>query len=121
MRGKETGFAERIATAAIAKRALLDRARASAPENDPGFAGRRAAREAAGAARDARVAERSAAKLAEAARLAEEDAAQAAALAAAMRARDAERVEKGAREVALEAERKSARDKRYAARKARQR
>ncbi|MCC7275938.1 MAG: hypothetical protein IT561_24945, partial [Alphaproteobacteria bacterium] len=42
MKGKETGFAERLDTAAKARQALLEKARARNPANDPGFAARQA-------------------------------------------------------------------------------
>ena len=110
--------------AAKAKQALLNKARAKAPANDPEFAKRQAARRAVAIAREARVSERKAAKLAAKIReTAEQEAreAEAAEQAAEQEARETEAAEQAAREIVLEAERKAARDARYAARKARQR
>ncbi len=125
MRNHEPKFNDRLNAAAKAKRALLDKARANGPADDPDFAERQAARREVAIAREARAAERKAAKLAEKTRLAEEkaaeEAARAIALAAEREAREAEATEQAAREIALEAERKAARDVRYAARKARKR
>ncbi len=125
MRNYEPKFDDRLNAAAKAKRALLDKARANGPANDPDFAERQAARREVSIAREARTAERKTAKLAENIRLAEEktaeEAARAIALAAEQEAREAEATEQAAREIAFEAERKAARDARYAARKARKR
>ena len=63
----EVGFAERQSASAKAKQALLERARALDPANDPAFAERQAQRKAVAIAREARVAERRVAKAAEAA------------------------------------------------------
>lgn len=108
----EVGFAERQDAAAKARQALLERARALAPGNDPGFAERQAQRQAVALAREARIAERRAAKAAEAA-------AKAAAAAEALRIAEEERVaaEKAAAELA--ARQKAIRDAKYAARKIR--
>jgi hypothetical protein len=109
-------FTDRLETAAKAKQALLAKARAKDPANDPAFAARQEARAAAAYAREEREADRQIARLAERTKEAA--------------ARDAEK----AQQVALEAERagrvtrqqavnlierKAARDARYAARKAR--
>jgi len=109
-------FAERLETAAKAKQALLERARAKDPTKDPGYAARQEARAAAAYARQERESDRQIAKLAER----EKDA--------------AEKEAKKAEQIALEAERagrvtrrqaenlvaqKAARDARYAARKKR--
>ena len=51
MRNREPTLAERRETAAKAKQALLERARAKAPSNDPGFAARQEERRAIAAAR----------------------------------------------------------------------
>jgi hypothetical protein len=113
---KGSGFADRLSTAAKAKKAQLDKFRARSGVNDPAVADRNAARMASSIARDARVAERKAARQAE-------EAARKAALEveqATQAARDAEAAaEQAIREAALETERKAARDARYAARKAR--
>ena len=123
MRNHEPSLSDRLGAAAQSRRTRLEQARANAPANDPGFAERQAARRAAGVAREARAAERKAAKLAEKAREAEEKAAEerarAIALVAEQEAREAEVAEQTAREIDLAAERKAARDAKYAARKAR--
>ena len=125
MKRYEPSFANRLSTAAKAKQAQLENARASNPINDPGFAERQAARHALSVAREARASERKAAKLAEKARKAEERAAEEVARAIALNAEQerlkAEIAEQERRKIVLEAERKAARDARYAARKARQR
>ncbi len=100
MKNHVPNFGDRLKAAAKAKQALLEKARAKAPANDPKFAERQAARREVSIAREARVSERKAAKLA---------------------AKIREAAEQEAREIVLEAERKAARDARYAARKARQR
>jgi predicted TIM-barrel fold metal-dependent hydrolase len=104
MRNHEPSFADRLSTADKAKRQLVEKARRSAPANDPNFAERQAA--------------------AEANRIAAEAAAEAnriAAAAAAQAQREADAAAQAERELQLETERKAARDARYAARKARQR
>ena len=105
---KDKDFGERLSTAAAARKATLEKFRAKPGPDDPAVAERRAARQALVVAREARLAEREAARKAEKAREAarEEEAARQAA-------------EQTDRDVALEAERKAARDARYAARKAR--
>lgn len=122
MRGNDT-FADRLTTAAKAKQALLERARANDPTKDPAFAQRQAERIAAAAAREARLAEQQAEREAAAAREAEERAAAEAArlLAEKLEAErlEAERIAEGDRLVALAAQQKAERDARYAARKAR--
>jgi hypothetical protein len=107
-----TNFDDRLSAAAAAKQALLERFRARPSADDPTEIARQAALKAISDARDARAGERRAAKEAEAARLAAE--------AAARRAQDQiAATEAKARAAAEEAERKAARDARYAARKAR--
>jgi hypothetical protein len=124
MKNHEPSLSDRLGAAAKSRRTQLEQARAKAPSNDPGFVERQAARRAAGVAREARAAERKAAKLAEQARKAEEKAAEERereiALVAEQEAREAEVAEQAAREIDLTAERKAARDAKYAARKARQ-
>jgi hypothetical protein len=129
-RSKNTDFADRLKTAADAKKAQLERAALARSEAEsPAAIKRRMARDAVKVARDARIAERRATKLAvearQAAALAAAQAAEVAAREAALKAeqeaRDAEFAEQTAREAALEAERQTARDARYAARKARKR
>lgn len=119
MRDKETSLAERLSSAAKAKQILLEKARAKAAHNDPGFAERQAARHMAGIEREARAAERKKAKLAEAEREAAERVAAEEARLHALEEQKMGAIERAAREVAAEAERKVARDARYAARKAR--
>ena len=107
-----TNFDDRLNAAAAAKQALLERFRSRPSAGDPAWIEQQAALKAVADARDARNAERKAAKEAEAARVAAEAAAR----------RTQEQVaaaEAKARAAALEAERKAARDARYAARKAR--
>ena len=127
---KQQSAGDRIAAAANAKKAALDRFKAKLPPDDPTVIERNAAQRAIVEAREARAAERKAARDAEAARLAAEQAAvlaeqerqrveQAAYLA--RKANDAAQVqaEHKARALALAAEQKAARDARYARRKAR--
>ncbi len=122
---KNAGFNERLNSAAVARKAQLDKFRERPAVSDPAFAERQAARDAvrlARAERDAeRKAEREAQRQREAAELEAKLAAEEAERAAleAQQAREAE--ERVASEAALEVERKAARDARYAARKARQR
>lgn len=125
MRGREnTSLQDRLSAAANAKKALLERAKANNPVNDPGFAERQKARLEAAALREAREAERREAK-----RLEQEKdaAARAVAEAARLEAEKAEAERQAAeavvaeeRKAALLIEQKAARDARYAARKARQ-
>jgi hypothetical protein len=127
-RSTRTSFADRLGDAADAKKAQLERAaRARSVADTPAAVERRAAREAIGVARDARIAERTATKLAmEAAKAAalvaaqiDEAAAREASLRAEREASDNEFAERIAREATEDAERQAARDARYAARKAR--
>ena len=110
---KDSSFDERRTAAASAKKAMAERFRAQQPgPDDAAVAERQAKLRAINDAREARRAERKAVREAETVRQAAEEAARVAeqtALAA----------EQVARELALEAERKAARDARYAARKAR--
>jgi len=114
---KEKNFADRLQEAASARKAALERFRARPAADDPEVVKRREERLAIAAAREARVAERKAAKEAEAGARAEREAIEKA-------ERDArerrEAIEKLIRDAAEAAERKSARDARYAARKDRQ-
>jgi hypothetical protein len=138
---KENGFDDRASTASQAKKAQIEKFRASLATPDPALAERQAARAALLADRERRAAQRQAEREAAAAKLAAEQAeaaAQAAALAereAAQAAAEAERaaeaqreadaarhaefLEKQERDLALKAEQKSKRDARYAARKGR--
>lgn len=125
MRGREnTSLQDRLSAAANAKKALLERAKANNPANDPGFAERQKARLEAAAQREAREAERREAKRLEQEK---EAAARAVAEAARIEAEKAEAERQAVeaaqaeeRKAALLIEQKAARDARYAARKARQ-
>ncbi|WP_244593383.1 DUF6481 family protein [Methylosinus trichosporium] len=116
---KNANFNERRTAAETAKKAELERVRALTAKINEGAAERLMARQAINAARDVRAAERDAARLAAEARAAEELAAQEAALKAEQAERDARAAEQAERDLAAAAERKAARDARYAARKAR--
>jgi hypothetical protein len=116
---KNANFDERRTTAEAAKKTELDRVRALAAKINEGAAERLMARQAIIAARDVRAAEREAARLAAEARAAEDLAAHEAVLKAEQAERDALAAEQAERDLAVEAERKAARDARYAARKAR--
>jgi hypothetical protein len=125
---KDDRHSDRLSAAANAKKAMLERFRAKPGLEDPAVQERQAARLAISQARDARIAERKKAAEAEAARKlieAEAEKARLAALeveAAQERARQAEMdVQTAAQKEVLEAERKAARDAKYAARKARRR
>lgn len=126
MRGpKEKGFNDRLADAAKARAAQLERARAKSPANDPQFAARQAERKRIADEREARLAQRAAEKTAEMEREAARKAAEAAERAEAEK-REAEEREKAKRAeadklVQLLAEQKANRDARYAARKAKKR
>lgn len=120
----DNGFNERRNTAAEAKKQLLEKFSAAPKATDPEMQERIAAREAAAKAREARRAEREAFKKAEKERILVEAAAAAAAAEAASTA-EAEARKAAAdaliqRVLVDEAERKAERDRRYAARKARQ-
>ena len=65
MKNYEPSFTNRLSAAAKARQALLEKARANNPANDPGFTERQAARRALSVTREARAAERRAAKQAE--------------------------------------------------------
>ena len=109
---KEPSFADRQKTAQQARQNILNKFRAKPGHDDPLVQQRQAEREA-------QAADRAKAKLARDAAKAEKKVrdAEAAVQAAAQFAREKE--EAAAKEVALEAERKAARDARYAARKKR--
>ncbi len=121
----DNGFAERRTAAAEAKRQLLAKFASAPKPTDPEMQEKLAAREAVAQAREARRAEREAQKQAEHDRILAEAAAAAAAAEQEQRAeaeaRQAEIAERVSRVVADEAARKAERDRRYAARKARQR
>jgi hypothetical protein len=120
-------FADRLETAAKAKQALLDRARAKDPTNDPEFVARQEARAAAARAREERETERRNAEIERRnAQRAEREAARVKAAAdreaekAAQATLEAQRAKSSLREqIELLAVQKATRDARYAARKAR--
>ena len=118
-RFKNANFDERRSAAEAAKKVKLEKFRALTAQINEGAAERLTARQAIIAARDVRAAEREAVRLATEARAAENQAAREMALKAEQAERDASVVEQAEREVASAAERKAARDARYAARKAR--
>jgi hypothetical protein len=118
---RKTSFDDRLGAAAKAKKAELEKFRARSGANDPAFAERQAARQAVSVARDARTAERNASRLAGLAREAAEQTARDIAVEAEEAARAAEVARQAADDLVLQAERKAARDARYAARKARPR
>jgi hypothetical protein len=111
---RDDTFNSRMQNAAKAKQAIQDRIKKHPQPGDPEFEKLRAERQAIAEAREKRHAERKAAKEAEIAREVAEKAARE------QEEQDAALAEADAA-VALEAERKAARDARYAARKARRR
>lgn len=129
---KDVSFADRRASAAIAKQAMLEKFKTRPGEDDPAEIERKAERSRIAEARTARLAEKQAAREAEEAlRAAEREAAAVAAEAeriaaeqaqiAEQAARDAQKLAMVARVMEDEAARKAARDLRYANRKARSR
>src|ERR1700730_16871066 len=109
---KEPSFADRQKAAQQAKQDILNKFRSQPGLDDPAVAQRRAERES-------QAAERAKAKLARDAAKAEQKVREAAAAAEAAAQLVREKEEAIAREAALEAEKKAARDARYAARKKR--
>jgi len=121
---KEPGFAERLQTAAKAKKAQLEKTRASVPAKVAQSTERQPAQVEAVAARKIRTAarkdsDRVGAQQREAQRAAE-DARQALAVVEEKVRKDAERAAKAEADAALKQNQKAARDAKYAARKARQ-
>jgi hypothetical protein len=121
---KEPGFAERLQTAAAAKKAQLEKIRALAPADGAPSAEGQAAQLEAGAARKMRTAgrkhsDRVGAQEREAERAAEK-ARQAQAVIEESARKDAERVAQAEADEAHKKDQKAARDAKYAARKARQ-
>ena len=117
MRGlKDNRLDQRLNTAKNAKQAMAAKLLRRPGLDDPAFAERHAAQAAVNAAREVRIAEREAQRAAENERMAAEREAHAQA-AAAEQVAAAERAAEQA--AALEAKRKTARDARYVARKAR--
>ena len=124
MPAKEPGFAERLQTAAKAKKAQLEKLRALVPANGPESTERQAAQVEAAAARKIRTAERKdsdrvGAQQRESQRAAE-NAKQALAVVDEKVRKDAERAAKAEADAALKQNQKAARDAKYAARKVRQ-
>jgi Family of unknown function (DUF6481) len=114
---KEKNFNDRLSAAAAARQAALERFRSRPGPDDPDVIKRREERLAIARAREMRAAERRVAKEAEAAVRAEQEARER----VEREAREKrEAIEKMIREAGEAAERKKARDARYAARKARQ-
>ncbi|MPZ45007.1 MAG: hypothetical protein GEV05_16730 [Betaproteobacteria bacterium] len=125
MPSKEPGFVERLQTAAKAKKAQLEKMRATAPAGGAQSSERQAALVEAAAARKIRTADRKysdrvGAQEREAQRAAEK-ARQAQAAIEQVARKDAERVARAEADAALKEDQKAARDAKYAARKARQR
>ncbi|MDJ0390781.1 DUF6481 family protein [Roseomonas sp. E05] len=118
---KNDTFNDRLATAAKAKEAMLERFRARPGPNDPVLLEQQAARKATAEARDARNAARRIVREAEAAQLAAEKVAAAEQQKALAAAQAAEAEAAAQRAAALPAQQKAARDARYAARQARRR
>src|SRR5215218_6138793 len=116
---KNVNFGDRMNAAAAAKKAMLERFRARPSSDDPAVQEQQAARKAISDAREVRMAERAAAREAEAQRQAAEQAAKAAEQVAREVEEQRLAAEAAAQAVALEAQRKAARDARYATRKAR--
>jgi len=115
---KEADFAERRKSADAAKKQLLEKLKSAPKPDDPEVVARRAEKAAQAAAREAQRAERRLAKQAELERQKAEEAARVEAEAARAKAEAEAEAE---RAVALLAEQKAERDRRYAARKGRKR
>jgi hypothetical protein len=124
MPSKEPGFVERLQTAAKAKNAQLERIRASVPATGAQSTERQAARVEAAAARKIRTAQRKDADRVGAeqreAQRATENARQALGVVEERARKDAERGAQADADAALKKDQKTARDAKYAARKARQ-
>ncbi|SCW86996.1 hypothetical protein SAMN02927900_05903 [Rhizobium mongolense subsp. loessense] len=116
-RPTDNGFTERRNAAAEAKRELLAKFASSPKSADPAMQERLAARDAVTQARELRRAEREALKAAQNRRILADAAAEEKAEAESRQAEIADQVSRAA---AAEAARKAERDRRYAARKARQ-
>jgi hypothetical protein len=124
MPSKEPGFVERLQTAAKAKNAQLERIRASVPATGAQSTERQAAQVEAAAARKIRTAQRKDADRVGAeqreAQRATENARQALGVVEERARKDAERGAQADADAALKKDQKTARDAKYAARKARQ-
>ncbi len=112
---KDLKFDERASASVAAKQAMLERFRKRPAPDDPAVLARKAEREAVALAREARAAERERLRIEEEARKEAERIAQ---QRAEHERREREELERMERELALESAQKSARDARYAARKA---
>jgi hypothetical protein len=112
-------YSERADASAKAKQALLEKFKAKPPPDDPEVLARAAERKAIAEARDLRAGERRVAKEADDARKAAERAAADLEAQARVAEEAARAADKLVRDEQLKAERKAARDARYAARKAR--
>jgi hypothetical protein len=121
---KEPGFVERLQTAAKAKNAQLERIRASVPATEAQSTERQAAQVEAAAARKIRTAQRKDADRVGAeqreAQRATENVRQALGVVEERARKDAERGAQAEADAALKKDQKTARDAKYAARKARQ-
>ncbi len=118
---KHADFSDRASSAAKAKQALIEKFRARPGPEDPAVQAKVAERLAVAAAREQREQERKLAREAETARKAAEELERLAEVARRAAEKTEEEKARKADLLALEAERKAARDARYAARKARKR
>ena len=116
---KGSTFEDRRNAAADAKKALVERFKARPAADDPTVQAKAAERKAIQEARDIRQAERSRVKAEEQARLNAADEARKIADAAAHAEAEARLVDTARRDEEIRAERKAARDAKYAARKSR--
>lgn len=116
---KHANFNDRASAAAKAKQVLIEKFRARPGPDDPAVLAKQAERQAIAEARERREQERKVAREAEAGRKAAEELERQAELARKAAEKTQEEMERKASLLALEAERKAARDARYAARKAR--
>lgn len=116
---KGSKYEDRREAAADAKKALIERFKARPPADDPAVLARAAERKAIQEAREIRTVERARLKAEDDVRRAMEDTARHVAEAAAAEEAATRAAEQTARDEAIRAERKAARDAKYAARKAR--
>jgi hypothetical protein len=118
---KHADFSDRASSAAKAKQALIEKFRARPGPEDPAVQAKIAERLAVAAARELREQERKLAREAEAVRKAAEELERQAEVARRAVEKTEEEKARKADLLAIEADRKAARDARYAARKARKR
>ena len=117
---KGSQYTDRAQASSEAKKAALEKFRAAVPKpDDPAVLARAAERRAIAEAREVRMAERRKVKEAEAARAAEEASNRAAEQARLAAEEEARVAAQALRDEEIKAERKAARDAKYAARKAR--